>query len=91
MQEELIHPAIYHKVYGIKSATEPVHPQAIENLQTGLCYLESLGARAVILGCTEIPMALKVPAERGIIAIDPTLILARALIQHAFPEKLKSL
>ena len=91
IQEELIHPAIYHRDYGIKTVSNPVHPQAIENLETGLSYLVSLGARAVILGCTEIPMALKVPSERGIIAIDPTRILARALIQNAFPDKLKPL
>ena len=91
MQEELIHPAIYDKEYGIKSVSNPVHPKALHNLETGWNYLEALGARAVILGCTEIPMALQVPAKRAIIGIDPTRILARALIQNAFPDKLKPL
>jgi len=91
MQEELIHPAIYHGDYGIKSVSNPVHPQALQNLETGWNYLESLGAQAVILGCTEIPMALQVPAGKKIIAIDPTLILARALIHETCPNKLKPL
>ena len=91
MQDELIHPAIYHREYGIKSVSHPIHPRAIENLKSGLNYLEASGAQAVILGCTEIPMALKFPPGKGIIAIDPTRILARALITNAFPEKLKPL
>ena len=91
MQEKLIHPAIYDEEYGIKSVSFPGHPQALQNLETGLNYLEALGAEAVILGCTEIPMALQESAGKGIIAIDPTQILARALIKHAFPDKLKSL
>lgn len=91
MQEELIHPAIYHREYGIKSVSRPIHPRAIENLESGLNYLEASGAQAVILGCTEIPMALKLRPGRGIFAIDPTQILARALIKYAFPEKLKPL
>lgn len=91
MQEDLIHPAIYHKEYGIKTVSNPVHPQAVQNLESGWNYLKSRGAEAVILGCTEIPMALKAPAGQGILAIDPTQILARALIHHAFPEKLKPL
>lgn len=89
MQEQLIHPAIYDEDYGIKSQSNPVHPQALASLETGFSYLEQMGAEAVILGCTEISMAFQVPAGRQIIAIDPTQILARALIHHAFPDKLK--
>lgn len=91
MQEELIHPAIYDKEYGIKSISRPVHPQALQNLETGWNYLETLGAQAVILGCTEIPIAFQELGKKSLPAIDPTRILARALIQSAFPEKLKPL
>jgi aspartate racemase len=91
MQEKLIHPAIYDRDYGIKSVSDPVHPQALQNLETGLNYLKALGAEAVIMGCTEIPMAVQEFPGKGIMAIDPTRILARALIKHAFPDKLKPL
>jgi len=91
MQEEWIHPAIYHPVYGIKSISNPLHPQALASLENGLNHLRLKGAEAVILGCTEIPMAFAQLENTEIPAIDPTAILARALIQHAFPEKLKPL
>lgn len=91
MQEQMIHPAIYDGDYGIKSQSNPVHPQALAFLETGFSYLEQMGAEAVILGCTEISMAFQVPAGRGVIGIDPTQVLARALIYNAFPDKLKPL
>ncbi len=91
MQEEWIHPAIYHPGYGIKSISHPLHPQALVNLGKGLNYLEQQGAEAVILGCTEIPLAYQQLPHTDMRAIDPTWVLARALIRHAFPEKLKPL
>ncbi len=93
MQDQLIHPAIYHAEFGIKSQTNPVDPRAIQNLQKGVDYLKDKGAQTLILGCTEIPLAY--PEDEldihSLPGIDPTEILARALIAHAFPDKLKSL
>jgi aspartate racemase len=91
MQEAWIHPAIYHPGYGIKSVSHPLHPQALSHLQKGLDHLQQQGAEAVILGCTEIPLAIRELHPTEIRAIDPTWVLARALIRHAFPEKLKPL
>jgi aspartate racemase len=91
MQETLIHPAIYDPVYGIKSQSDPIHPQAKENLQRGFDFLESRGAQGVILGCTEIPLAFPAQSIGGMTAIDPTLVLARALINYSNPNKLKPL
>ena len=42
MQEELIHPAIYHPDYGIKSVSDPVQPQAVENLLAGFIHLRNI-------------------------------------------------
>ena len=91
MQQDWIHPAIYHPGYGIKSVSHPLHPRALAKLQKGLDYLQQQGAEAVILGCTEIPLAIQELRHIEMRAIDPTWVLARALIQHAFPEKLKPL
>ncbi len=91
MQESLIHPAIYDPVYGIKSQSDPVHPQAKENLQRGFDFLESKGAQGVILGCTEIPLAFPGLSVCGMAAIDPTLVLARALLRSSYPHKLMPL
>ena len=89
MQEEVIHPAIYHPDYGIKSVSNPVQSRAVENLRKGFKYLKDLGAEAVILGCTEIPIAFPEKEIEGMVTIDPTNVLARAMISHDAPEKLK--
>lgn len=88
MQEQQIHPAIYHPKYGIK-ACGFVTPRARADLLAGVAALQAQGAQAVILGCTEIPLAITERELDGTLIIDPTLILARALIQAANPEKLR--
>ena len=91
MQENIIHPAIYDPVYGIKSTSNSIHPQARENLLKGISALKEQGAEIVILACTEIPLAITEKKIDNIITIDPTNILARALVKAYNPEKLKSL
>ena len=91
MQETLIHPSIYHSEYGIKSVSNPVQSRAKENLMEGFRYLKEQGAEAVILGCTEIPIAYPVSMIEGMVAIDPTMVLARTLIRNDTPNKLKPL
>lgn len=89
MQEDLIHPAIYHKTYGIKTISNPIHPQARENLLLGISYLKEQGAEIAILGCTEIPIAITESKVNDVITVDPTNILARALIHKSNSHKLK--
>lgn len=91
MQESLIHPAIYNQIYGIKTISYPIHPQARENLNKGISFLKEQGAQAVILGCTEIPLAITEKKINDILIIDPTTVLARALIRSSNPNKLKPL
>lgn len=90
MQTEKIHPAIYDPNYGIK-ACGFVTPQARDDLLLGIETLKQAGAEAIILGCTELPLAIPETAVSGLPTIDPTLILARALIREANPAKLKPL
>ncbi len=90
MQEKLIHPAIYNPVYGIKPNSNPIHSQARENLLHGVSFLKDKGAQAIILGCTEIPLAITEKKLNGVVNIDPANILARALINIINPDKLKS-
>ncbi len=91
MQENLIHPAIYHPKYGIKACTNPIHAQAKENLIQGISFLKEQGAQAVILGCTEIPLAITEPIIDEMIMIDPTNVLARALIYEQDHQKLRTI
>jgi aspartate racemase len=90
LQTEKIHPAIYDPIYGLK-ARGVVTAQACENLLLGINRLKTAGAEAIILGCTELPLAYDELAAAGLSLIDPTLILARALIREANPAKLKPL
>jgi aspartate racemase len=51
--------------------------------------LQKQGAEAIILGCTEIPLAIDNKVRSNLIFIDPTNILARSLIRESYPNKLK--
>ena len=88
LQTEKIHPAIYDPIYGIK-ACGAVTEQARNDLLLGVETLKMAGAEAIILGCTELPLAFNEPTAASLPLIDPTLILARALIREANPAKLK--
>ena len=86
-EREDIHEAIYHQNYGIKAQSNPVTTRATEVMKTNSLKLIKRGAEAIILGCTEIPLALdKVPLK--VPKIDPTSLLARSLIRKVNPSKL---
>lgn len=91
MQEKLIHPAIYNPIYGIKAVSNPIHIKARKNLLEGISFFKSEGTEAIILGCTEMPLALPEAIINNMITIDPTNVLARALVNSENPNKLKPL
>ena len=90
MQRESIHAAVYDASYGIKTQGT-VTATARAHLLAGIRHLRAAGAEAVILGCTEMPLAITQVAIDGTLIVDPTRILARALISMADPAKLKPL
>lgn len=87
-QERVVHAAVYDPAYGIKATGQPT-ATARHNLLAGIDHLREKGAEVVVLGCTEMPLAITEPQIEGIMVIDPTLILARALIREANPARLK--
>lgn len=87
LQGRSIHPAIYDPAYGVK-AVGRVMAQARANLEQGIAALRAQGAEAIILGCTEMPLVFPERAFAELPLIDPTLILARALIREADPSRL---
>jgi aspartate racemase len=89
MQEAIVHPAIYHPRFGIKSQSNPVTRQAQQWLEEAVRALQERGAQVIILGCTELPLALTGSGPEGIPLLDPTTILARALIREVAPGQLK--
>ena len=89
--QEQVQTAIYDGEQGIKARAHPVTQWARDRLHQVADDLRSRGAQAVILGCTEIPLALPEARVAGLPAIDATWILARALIREVAPEKLRDL
>ena len=87
--QETVQEAIYHPEFGIKAQSSPVTETARGKLLRTIDHLVEAGAQAVILGCTEIPLAIQERTLENIVLVDPTLVLARALIRTAAPSKLK--
>jgi aspartate racemase len=88
--QQAVHDAIYDPIFGIKAngfATD----EATAQLSHGANDLNKQGAEVVVLGCTELPLAIKKNSFCGMPVVDPTSILARALIREANPGKLKLL
>ena len=91
MQEDIIHPAVYHTIYGIKSSSHLIHPQARENLFKGISFSKAHSAELLIRGCSEITLAITESVINRVRTVDTTNILARALIHKSNPHKLNSL
>lgn len=83
IQEIFVHPAIYDQNYGIKAFSNPVKSKAKKDLLFAASYLSRMGAEAIILGCTEIPLAIQKPTIEDCIVLDATDILAKALIRES--------
>ncbi len=77
---EQVHDSIYHKEYGIKSHF-PVREQATEILLEEARQLAKEGAESIIMGCTEIPLALT-QSMIDVPLIDATELLAKAMIRN---------
>jgi aspartate racemase len=85
-----LHDSIYNPVWGIKAQT-PVSDKARGNFLSYAGMLQDQGAEVIILGCTEIPLALPETNLNGTPLINPVVALARGLIREAAPDKLKPL
>lgn len=80
--------AISNREYGIK-AQSPVSERARADLLAEAYNLVEAGARAIILGCTEIPLALPEKTLGGAALIDATDVLAVELVRAFAPDRLK--
>lgn len=86
IQEEL-HDSIYNKQRWIK-AKNPVTEKARENFFRYAWLLKEAWAEAIILGCTEIPLALPEKKIWETLLVDPMVALSRALIREVDASKL---
>ncbi|MBO6577130.1 MAG: aspartate/glutamate racemase family protein [Rhodothermales bacterium] len=89
IQRDVVQKALYDREFGIKSQSNPVTEDAIELLAHATEHLIEGGAQAVILGCTEIPLAIQTRTFAGLPVVDSTIALARALIRESDPARLK--
>ena len=83
MQKKQVHPAIYDKSYGIKAFSDPVTDRSRQDLLEVASFLVSQGSEAIVLGCTEIPLAIPENRIDQSIVIDSVSILAKALIMNS--------
>jgi aspartate racemase len=83
-----IHETIWSPDFGIKAFSNPVKEEAIQRLKNIIRNLSEKRADTVILACTEIPLAIQEKKIHGCNIVDPTTILARALIRESNSEKL---
>lgn len=83
VQFEKVHPSIYDPVYGIKAMSNPVSEKAVADLLMVSMQLIEQGAEVLVLGCTEIPLAITEKSVYGINAIDANDVLAKALVRRS--------
>jgi aspartate racemase len=83
-----IHAALYSPSFGIKTNAGGVPAEATRRIHSAIRHLHELGAEAIILGCTELPLAVKESSVDGIPILDPALIIAEKLIRETYPERL---
>lgn len=86
---DIVNDVIYNSLYGLKVLSSPVSDMAMEKITEAIDHLSEKGAEAVILGCSELPLAISDILVKDVILIDPNLILARSLIREIDPKKLK--
>lgn len=86
---ERVQDAIANREYGIKARSNPVTERARKLLLEEAGRLVEEGkAEAIILGCTEIPLALPEKSLDGVPLVDATDILAMELVRAFAPDKL---
>lgn len=88
-QQRRVHAAIYDPDYGIKANGQPVTARARRQVLEAFRALGARGADAVVLGCSELPLAVRPGMLEGCPIVDSTAVLARALVREVAPEKLR--
>eukprot|EP01084_Bolivina_argentea_P233974 393949_1 len=80
-EQDELHQSIYDPDDGIK-ALSIASPRVRNNFEKYVKDLKNKGVEAVILGCTEIPIALPEQELYGVKLVDPMNILAQTLIKQ---------
>lgn len=84
-----LHRAISDPRYGIKARPSPPTARAMRDVHAAATWLADRRAQVLILGCTELPLAVTDRELAGIPVVDPMTALARALVRAAAPDRLR--
>ena len=79
VRETMVQAAIYAPVFGIKATAGAVSGRARELVHAAIAHVGQRGAEAVVLGCTELPLAIAEPFVAGIQVIDPAQIIVERI------------
>lgn len=80
-QELRVHDAIYNRQFGIKATASPTE-QARMVIVEVIAEMIRKGVDALILGCTELPLAVEQDVFDGVRLFDPSAALARSLLSE---------
>jgi aspartate racemase len=86
--QQRVNQTIFDPSFGLKGQSDPPSERARDTLLHAIRHLRDRGADAVVLGCTELPLAPLQALVHDTPLIDPGRILARALIRATYPDKL---
>ena len=70
-------------MFGIKTLAGVVTDSAKTRIKSAIHRLSELRAQAIILGCTELPLAITCDLIGNIPILDPAKIIVEKLIQEA--------
>ncbi len=82
-QDTIINRMIYDRDYGIKASIHREHPELVLLINKAIAFFKQHKVDAIILGCTELPLAFNQKHIKDISFIDPADILAKALVREA--------
>lgn len=82
-QKNVIHKMIYDPIFGIKKSPVEIESRVHELMTQAIQFFTEQKVDAIILGCTELSLALKDNAIEGVIVVHSTEILAKALVEKA--------
>ena len=85
-QKKLIDDAIYNKKIGIKANSNPVHDNTKMKISLAIKKLIIKKCDVIILGCTELPLAIKSRSYNSIPLLDSTEILASSLLKKSMEK-----
>lgn len=82
-EQEILHACIYDAEKGLKAVSKAT-PEVYDILSNYILTFKDQGADAVVLGCTELPLAFPdLESLHGIKLIDPVVSLAKTLVRES--------